>query len=171
MTEERDLIKLARRAIERFVCEGIILSPPKVLSDEMKPRAGTFVSLHCSGELRGCIGTIEPSCANIAAEVIANAISAATRDPRFPPLCPDELADLDISVDVLTEPEPISSLEELDPKRYGVIVRSGTRRGLLLPDLQGIETAQQQVEIALRKAWIAPDEPYRMYRFEVIRHC
>ncbi len=170
MTEEHDLVALARRAIERFVCDGVILSPPEALSDEMKQRAGTFVSLHCGGELRGCIGTIEPTCANVAAEIIANAISAATRDPRFPPMDREELADLDISVDVLTEPEPISSLEKLDPKRYGVIVQKGSRRGLLLPNLEGVDTARQQVDIALRKAWIDPDEPYRMYRFEVIRY-
>jgi AmmeMemoRadiSam system protein A len=170
MTEEHDLVALARRTIERFVCDGIILSPPEILSDEMKQRAGTFVSLHRGGELRGCIGTIEPACANVAAEIIANAISAATRDPRFPPMDRKELADLDISVDVLTEPEPVSSLEELDPKRYGVIVQKGSRRGLLLPNLEGVDTARQQVEIALRKAWIESDQPYQMYRFEVIRY-
>jgi AmmeMemoRadiSam system protein A len=170
MTEEHDLVALARRTIERFVCDGIILSPPEILSDEMKQRAGTFVSLHHGGELRGCIGTIEPACANVAAEIIANAISAATRDPRFPPMDRKELADLDISVDVLTEPEPVSSLEELDPKRYGVIVQKGSRRGLLLPNLEGVDTARQQVEIALRKAWIESDQPYQMYRFEVIRY-
>jgi AmmeMemoRadiSam system protein A len=170
MTEEHALVKLARRTIERYVRDGVVIEPPKVLSDELARRAGTFVSLHRGGELRGCIGTIEPVCANVAAEIIANAISAATRDPRFPPLRPDELADLDISVDVLTEPEPVSSLEELDPKRYGVIVQKGSRRGLLLPNLEGVETAQQQVTIALRKAWIDPDEPYHIYRFEVIRY-
>ncbi len=170
MTEEHDLVALARRAIERFVCDGVILSPPEALSDEMKQRAGTFVSLHCDEELRGCIGTIEPTCPNVAAEIIANAISAATRDPRFPAVCREELTNLDISVDVLTEPEPISSLEELDPKRYGVIVQKGSRRGLLLPNLEGVDTPRQQVTIALRKAWIDPDEPYQMYRFEVIRY-
>ena len=170
MTEEHALVKLARRTIERYVRDGVVIEPPKALSDELARRAGTFVSLHRGDELRGCIGTIEPVRENVAAEVIANAISAATRDPRFPPVRPDELADLEVSVDVLTEPEPISSLAELDPKRYGVIVQSGSRRGLLLPDLEGVDTARQQVASALRKAWIDPDDRYQMYRFEVIRH-
>ncbi|MCD6518986.1 MAG: AmmeMemoRadiSam system protein A [Anaerolineae bacterium] len=170
MAEEHPLVQLARRAIESYVREGVVIRPPKELTEEMKRRAGTFVSLHRHGQLRGCIGTIEPVRANVAEEVIANAISAATRDPRFSPLRPDELEDLEISVDVLSEPEPISSLAELDPKVYGVIVESGRRRGLLLPDLEGVDTPEQQVAIALRKAWIDPTEPYRMYRFRVERY-
>jgi len=136
----------------------------------MQTRAGAFVSLHKGAALRGCIGTIEPTQPTLAHEVIANAISAASRDPRFAPLTPDELGELDISVDVLEPAEPISSLDELDPTTYGVIVERGRRRGLLLPDLEGIDTPQQQVNIALRKAWITPDEPYRMYRFRVTRY-
>ena len=101
----------------------------------MEQQAGVFVSLHKSGALRGCIGTIEPAQPNVAQEIIHNAISAATRDPRFPPVRPDELNDLEISTDVLGEPEMITSLDELDPKRYGVIVEKGYRRGLLLPNL------------------------------------
>jgi AmmeMemoRadiSam system protein A len=122
--------------------------------------------------LRGCIGTIEPTQANVALEVIQNAISAATQDPRFPPIVPEELADLDIKVDVLGEPEPVDGLEELDPKRYGVIVKSARdwRRGLLLPDLEGVDTVESQVDIARRKAGIRPDEPIELYRFEVVRY-
>lgn len=170
MVEEHPLVQLARKTIEAYVTKGTIIRPPEQLTEEMRKRAGVFVSLHKFGELRGCIGTIEPVQANVAEEVIANAISAATRDPRFTPVRPEELPDLEISVDVLTEPEPISSLAELDPKIYGVIVESGRRRGLLLPDLEGVDTARQQVDIALRKAWINPNERYKMYRFRVVRY-
>jgi len=136
----------------------------------MKQRAGTFVSLHKRGALRGCIGTFEPTCPNVAEEIIQNAISAATRDPRFPPVQDSELDDLEISVDVLSPPEPVESMAELDPERYGVIVESGWRRGLLLPDLEGVDTAEYQVEIARRKAGIGAHEPVQLYRFEVKRY-
>jgi len=137
----------------------------------MQGRAGTFVSLHDSqGNLRGCIGTIEPRQPTVAQEVIQNAISAATRDPRFLPVQPEELEGLDVKVDVLTEPEPIDSMDQLDPKRYGVIVESDWRRGLLLPDLEGVDTVEYQVDIAMRKAGIRPGEPMQLYRFEVIRY-
>jgi uncharacterized protein (TIGR00296 family) len=106
----------------------------------------------------------------VAQEVIQNAVSAATRDPRFPPVQPEELEGLDIKVDVLTEPEPIDSMDQLDPKRYGVIVESGWRRGLLLPDLEGVDTVEEQVDIAMRKAGIRPGEPIKLYRFEVKRY-
>jgi AmmeMemoRadiSam system protein A len=137
----------------------------------MQGRTSTFVSLHDRrGNLRGCIGTIEPQQPTVAQEVIQNAISAATRDPRFPPVQPEELEDLDVKVDVLTEPELIDSQDQLDPKRYGVIVESGWRRGLLLPDLEGVDTVEYQLEIAMRKAGIRPDEPIELYRFEVKRY-
>lgn len=170
MAEEHPLVQLARRTIVHYVQQGLTIEPPQDLAEEMKPRAGVFVSLHRRGDLRGCIGTIEPQQANVAQEIITNAVSAATHDPRFPPLAPEELDDLEISVDVLTEPEPISSPDELDPKAYGVIVQSGARRGLLLPDLEGVDTAEQQIDIALRKAWITRGEPYSLYRFRVIRY-
>jgi AmmeMemoRadiSam system protein A len=165
------LVQLAKQTIEKYVREGKTIKPPSDLSPEMRGRAGTFVSIHDKkGNLRGCIGTIEPARSNIAEEVINNAISAASQDPRFPPVKPRELDDLDIKVDVLTEPEPISGLEELDPKRYGVIVKSGWRRGLLLPDLEGVDTVKYQVEIACRKAGIGLNEPKQLYRFEVKRY-
>ena len=165
------LVKLARQTVEKYVREGKMIQPPADLTPEMKERAGTFVSLHDKhGNLRGCIGTIEPAQANVAEEVIHNAISAATRDPRFSPVRPQELDRLDVKVDVLTEPEPISGMDELDPKKYGVIVESGWRRGLLLPDLEGVDTVRYQVEIACRKAGIRPDEPKQLYRFEVVRY-
>lgn len=167
---EHPLVQLARRAIAAFVTRNEKIEPPDDATPLMQTRAGAFVSLHKGAALRGCIGTIEPTQPTLAHEVIANAISAASRDPRFAPLTPDELGELDISVDVLEPAEPISSLDELDPTTYGIIVERGRRRGLLLPDLEGIDTPQQQVNIALRKAWITPDEPYRMYRFRVTRY-
>jgi len=165
------LVELARNTIESYVREKRTIKPPEQLVPEMQGRAGAFVSLHDSrGNLRGCIGTIEPQQSTVAQEVIQNAISAATRDPRFPPVQPEELESLDVKVDVLTEPEPIDSMDQLDPKRYGIIVESGWRRGLLLPDLEGVDTVEYQVDIAMRKAGIRPDEPVQLYRFEVKRY-
>jgi len=163
------LVRLAKETIESYVRDGTI-PQPKELTPEMRERAGVFVSLKVGGMLRGCIGTFDPLKANVAEEVIANAISSATRDPRFPPVTPGELADLEYSVDVLTEPEPVTSEAELDPKRYGVIVESGGRRGLLLPDLEGVDTVGQQIEICRSKAGITPHEPVKLYRFEVSRY-
>ena len=165
------LVQLARQTIEKYAREGKTVQAPAELPPEMQGRAGTFVSLHDkTGSLRGCIGTIEPTRSNVAEEVIHNAISAATRDPRFSPVKPKELDGLKVKVDVLTEPEPISSLDELDHIRYGVIVDSSGRRGLLLPDLEGVDTVEHQIEIACRKAGIGLDEPKTMYRFEVKRY-
>jgi AmmeMemoRadiSam system protein A len=172
MTDLHPLVQLARDTIENYVRQGKTIQPPEKLTPEMEKQAGTFVSIHKHGMLRGCIGTIEPTQANVAQEVIQNAISAATRDPRFPPVMPEELADLDIKVDVLGEPEPVDGLEELDPRRYGVIVKSARdwRKGLLLPDLEGVDTVEYQVSIARRKAGIMSDEPIELYRFEVVRY-
>jgi hypothetical protein len=163
------LVRLARETVETYVTEGKTLEP-KELSSEMKEMAGVFVSIHKFGELRGCIGTFEPAERNVAMETIANAISSATRDPRFPPVAPNELKDLDYNVDVLTSPEPVKSQGELDPKQYGVIVEAGFRRGLLLPDLEGVDSADYQIDICRQKAGIAPDEPVKLYRFEVKRY-
>ena len=169
--EMHPLVELARRTIEAYVREGKVIQPPKDLAPEMQGKAGTFVSLHDRlGNLRGCIGTIEPTQPNIAQEIIQNAISAASRDPRFSPVKANELDGLDVKVDVLTEPEPISGPEELDPKRYGVIVESGWRRGLLLPDLEGVDSVDYQIDIACRKAGIRPNESKQLYRFEVKRY-
>jgi len=165
------LVQLAKQSVETYIRSGKTIEPPADPSPEMQGQAGTFVSLHDrSGNLRGCIGTIAPTQPSIAEEVIQNAISAATRDPRFSPVKAKELEGLDYKVDVLTEPEPIAGPDQLDPKRYGVIVESGWRRGLLLPDLEGVETVEYQIEIACRKAGINPDEPKQLYRFEVKRY-
>jgi hypothetical protein len=164
------LVRLAHEAIDAYVKEGRIIQPPAAPTPEMQEQAGVFVSLHKGGELRGCIGTFEPSRRNVAEEIIINGISAAMRDPRFEPVQEEELKDLDISVDVLTAPEPIESKEQLNPKKYGAIVQRGARRGLLLPDLEGVDTAEQQIDICCRKADIAPNEKVRLYRFEVKRY-
>jgi AmmeMemoRadiSam system protein A len=164
-------VGLARLALESYIKKGEVITPDEGLPEEMLfQRAGTFVSLKMDGQLRGCIGTIASTTENIAREIISNAISAGVRDPRFYPVTPEELEHLEYSVDVLGQPEVIQSMDELDVKRYGVIVRSGGRSGLLLPDIEGIDTPQQQVTVALRKAGISPGEPYVMERFEVIRH-
>jgi len=167
---EHPLVQLARKTIETYLKEDKIISPPEELTPEMKEKAGAFVSLHRHGQLRGCIGTFVPTTENVAQEVIRNAIESSTRDPRFPPLTEEELEDLEISVDVLSEPEPVSSIADLDPKKYGVIVKSGWRRGLLLPDLEGVDTPEEQIAICRRKAGIGEDEPIELFRFKVRRY-
>ncbi|MDW7739653.1 MAG: AmmeMemoRadiSam system protein A [Bacillota bacterium] len=162
--------RFARMVLKEYLADGIIPQLPAVLPDEYKVKSGVFVSLKKEGQLRGCIGTVEPVRENLASEIIANAISAALRDPRFSPVCREELADLVISVDVLSPMERIKSISELNPKKYGVLVRSGMKTGLLLPDLEGIDSAEDQVDIARRKAGITRDEPVELYRFTVTRY-
>lgn len=163
------LARLARTTVETYVKEGKTPQPEE-LTPEMKEKAGVFVSIHKSGELRGCIGTFEPTRKNVAEEIMANAVSSATKDPRFPPIAPNELEHLSYSVDVLTKPEPVESQDQLDAKKCGVIVECGMRRGLLLPDLEGVDTVDQQISICCQKAGISPDEPLKLYRFEVKRY-
>ncbi|MBN2058295.1 MAG: AmmeMemoRadiSam system protein A [Candidatus Saganbacteria bacterium] len=167
---ESPIVQLARQTIESYVKTGKLPELPKDLSLELQKKAGVFVSLHKKGELRGCIGTFQPTAGNVAEEVRRNAIESATRDPRFPPVTANELADLEISVDVLSEPEPVASVKDLDARRYGVIVQSGAKRGLLLPDLPGVNTPEEQILICRRKAWIEPEEPIELFRFEVHRY-
>lgn len=167
---EHPLVQLARKSIETYLKEGKVIDPPAELSSEMKQKAGVFVSLHRKGQLRGCIGTFAPTADNVAGEIIRNAIESSTRDPRFPPMQADELSELEISVDVLTDPVPVKSRAELDAKKYGVIVKSGGRSGLLLPDLSGVNTAEEQIAICRRKAWINDNEPVELFRFEVRRY-
>jgi len=161
---------LAKETVETYIRTGKRPKPPAELTPEMKEKAGVFVSIHKKGELRGCIGTFEPQERNVAAEVIANAVSSATRDPRFPSVSVGELKDLDYSVDVLTKPEPVEDESQLDPKKYGVIVECGWRKGLLLPDLEGVDSAEYQIDICRQKGGIGPEEPVRLYRFEVKRY-
>ncbi len=164
-------VKLARSAIEHYVIDHRKMRIPEDIDKEMTQRkAGAFVSIHKKGRLRGCIGTIMAVRENLAAEIIENAISACSRDPRFDPVKADELKDLEINVDVLGEIEDIDSKDQLDVKRYGVIVSCGNRRGLLLPDLDGVDSIDEQINIAREKGGIRADEDYKLSRFEVIRH-
>jgi MEMO1 family protein len=163
------LVKLAKKAMEAYVRERKVYQPEEI-SPEMKEEAGVFVCIKKAGDLRGCIGTFEPTQRNVAEEIVANAISTATSDPRFDPVRADELKSLDYTVDVLTQPEPVSGIDRLDPKKYGVIVESGYRRGLLLPDLEGVDTVEEQIEICRQKGGIGPNDPVKLYRFEVKRY-
>lgn len=169
---EDEFVSLARQTVETYISRRQIIATPRDLPEVMyADKAGAFVSLHIKGELRGCIGTIAPTMDCVAEEVIHNAISAATRDPRFPEIRRDELPMLEYSVDVLGDPEVVSSVEELDAKKYGVIVSKGHRRGILLPDLEGVETVERQIGIAKQKAGIPDeDDDIMIQRFEVIRH-
>jgi len=170
-TPSEALPKLARRAVETFVRTGSHITQATRLNGPLAERAPCFVSIKTKeGDLRGCVGTIEPTKPNLAAEIAANAVSAATLDPRFPPIREPELEHLVYSVDVLLPAEEAQP-EELDPKVYGVIVEdeASERRGLLLPDIPGVDDVEKQVEIAARKAGIGPAEPVRLFRFKVER--
>ena len=164
-------VKLARLSLETYVRTGKRLSAlPDGLPDALtQAQAGAFVSLHVRDSLRGCIGTTAPTTDSVAWEIVRNAVSAGTRDPRFAPVRADELDKLEYSVDVLGTPEPTTAAE-LDVKRYGVIVSCGARRGLLLPDLDGVDSVEQQIDIARQKGGIGARECYALERFEVVRH-
>ncbi len=170
--EHHPLVQLARAAIEAYVREGRVLLPDEAPAPVDDERAGVFVTIHTrsTGELRGCIGTIQATETSLAQETIRNAISAATRDPRFPAMSAVELAGVEIDVSVLHAAEKIESIDELDPQQYGVIVQCGHRRGLMLPAIAGIDDAEMQVDIARQKAWIAPDEKVDLHRFRVDRY-
>ena len=166
-----EYVKLAISAINKYIKDKERLTRPNNLPKEMiEEKSGVFVSIHKFDKLRGCIGTFLSVQSCIAEEIINNAISASTQDPRFSPIKEDELPYLDINVDVLSKPEDISSKDELDVKKYGVIVSSGFKRGLLLPDLEGIDDIDTQVSIAMQKGGIKEGEPIKLQRFEVIRH-
>lgn len=168
--EESAVVKVAREAIQEYVKHGSVSRNEELEGKIGDRRAGAFVCIKKKGQLRGCIGTIEPQAENLAREIQNNAVSAATRDHRFPPVGEEELPDLEYSVDVLEEPEDIPDESKLDPREYGVIVRSGLKSGLLLPDLEGVDTPEQQVNIAKMKAGILPGEPYKIQRFKVTRY-
>jgi AmmeMemoRadiSam system protein A len=162
-------VKLARRTVEQVVKGGMVDTAPEIISQLDVPK-GVFVSIKKNGQLRGCIGTVEPKKANATYEIAANAVEAAMRDPRFEPVEEGELDELEYSVDVLASPEPIRGKEELNPAVYGVVVKAGLKKGLLLPDLPGVETAAQQVAIAKQKAGIGKGEQVKLYRFKVTRY-
>lgn len=164
-------IELAKTTIEEYVKTGKVSPIPKEIPDDMKKSAGVFVSIKKEGQLRGCIGTLLPASENIYTEIVRNAIASATRDPRFPPIHESELSDLEYSVDILSPPEPIKSLDELNPKKYGVVVVKGWQKGLLLPDIEGVNTVGEQLRIAKLKAGIDPfDLNVEIYKFKVERY-
>ena len=167
--------RLARLNLNYYFNNGRLLTVDELINSNyddisklLNDKKGVFVSLKINGDLRGCIGTTEPTTNSIAEEIINNSISAALNDPRFSPLRKEELMDIDISVDLLYPPEK-TTFEELDSKKYGVIVSCGHRRGLLLPNLEGIDTADKQVAIAMEKGGIMPNENYSLERFKVER--
>ncbi len=170
-SNEDEYVRLARLSLEHFVKTGKPASIPNNLPTELiENKAGVFVSLKKHGNLRGCIGTISPVTNSVAEEIMRNAISACSEDPRFDRVEPNELEDIVYSVDVLSPAEPITSTQQLDVTRYGVIVTSGYKRGLLLPNLEGIDTVEQQISIAKQKAGIKQGEEFSLERFEVVRH-
>lgn len=168
---ESAFVRLARQALETYVREGRKLEVPELLPEEMKKQAGCFVSIKQAGRLRGCIGTISPVHPSIAEEIIQNAIAAGTEDERFFPIEEEELENLTYSVDILLPEERVTELSQLDPKRYGLIVTNGHSSGLLLPNLEGVGTVEEQIAITKEKAGIAQeDQNVTMYRFEVVRY-
>lgn len=167
---ESPVVRLARQSLEHYYATGKVLEETDIeLPPDLPARAGVFVTLKKDGQLRGCIGTTAPTTPSLQEEIIANALKAAREDPRFDPVDGAELPELAISVDVLGEPEKVAGLQDLDPEKYGVIVSSGVRRGLLLPAIEGIHTSEEQVDIARRKAGIGPHEPVKLERFTVTR--
>ena len=166
---ESYILNLAKEAVETYVKEKRVITPQNI-PEELKRRAGVFVTIKKHGELRGCIGTIQGTQPNIAYEIVQNAISSATQDPRFPPVREEELPYLEYSVDILNPPERVTNISQLDPKVYGVIVERGWQRGLLLPDLEGVDTVEEQLRIASLKAGLSLDEVENIYRFTVTRY-
>ena len=170
MLKKEDVPELAKKTIENYILYGEMYDIDKKLAEEVKREAGVFVTLKKNGKLRGCIGTIRPTQKNIVAEVQKNAISAAEHDPRFPSLEEDELNDIDYSVDIIGEMEKVASKDELNPEKYGVMVKGDHKSGLLLPDLEGVDTVKEQLSIARKKAGLNKDEEIEIYRFEVKRY-
>jgi len=181
------LVDLAKKAVENYISESKIISPPSKLPEEfLNKKSGTFVTIKKNDELRGCIGTYLPTKKNIVKEVIDNAIAAATEDYRFGPIQKEELPYLSYTVYILNEPELVKDIKELDPKKYGIIVKtvpissSGdvvfdghfvAKTGLLLPDLEGIDTIEKQISIACQKGGIDPArEKILIYKFTVEKY-
>ncbi|MBR0075265.1 MAG: AmmeMemoRadiSam system protein A [Synergistaceae bacterium] len=167
------IVKLARETVKRLLNnENLPDNGNEIVASPLwNERSACFVSIKTKdGELRGCIGTLSPIQKTLDKEIIANAVSASTRDPRFPPMKKEELSNVIFSVDVLSEPEPIENINQLNPKKYGVIVSKGYRRGVLLPDLEGVDTAEQQIQIASMKAGIYDLDGIKLERFTVTRY-
>lgn len=162
-------ISLAQESIHHYLNHHEKLSCPEPLTKDMESRSGAFVSIKKLKQLRGCIGTLEPCEPNLAMEIIENSLKAALHDPRFSPVTAEELQDLTYSIDVIRPLEKISSVEELDPHTYGLVVRSNGKQGVLLPDLEGVDSAEEQIQICRAKGKIPEDDPVEMYRFKVDR--
>ena len=165
-------VSLAKSAVESHIKEGKVMAPPKDLpKDFLEKKSGVFVTIEKDGALRGCIGTFLPTKENIAQEILDNAVAAATEDYRFGPIQTDELNSLSYTVYILNEPEPVKDIKELNPKKYGIIVKSGMKSGLLLPNLEGVTTAEEQIAIACQKAGISPEEEkIAVFRFTAEKH-
>ena len=164
-------VALAKKVIEEYISSKKLPQPPEEVPADMKHQAGVFVCLKTGNNLRGCIGTFLPTSENLYEEIARNALAAATEDPRFSPLREDELQALQYSVDVLSLPEEVKGISELDPKKYGVIVIKGARKGLLLPDLDGVDTVEDQLRITKMKAGVDPlDDDVQLFRFSVERY-
>lgn len=170
MSMHSHAVNLAKESLTYYIEEGQVLPLPQAVPEELKKPAGVFVSLKKGGKLRGCIGTFLPTRKSAAEEIIHNAVSAGTQDPRFMPVTQEELGELVVSVDLLEAPEAVAGLGDLNPGKYGVIVKSGPKTGLLLPMLEGIDTPEEQVAIAKEKAGIIPGEEVALYRFTVTRY-
>ncbi|ADO77777.1 AmmeMemoRadiSam system protein A [Halanaerobium praevalens] len=170
MNEKKVILYLARKAVEKYIISGEELEiNEKQLPEILKKEAGVFVTLKKDGNLRGCMGTFRPVQKNAAYEIISNAMTAAENDPRFPELRKEELTEISISVDILSEPELVNDQEQLDPQKYGILVKGGHQTGLLLPNLEGIDTVEKQLDIAKRKAGLKGSIEVDIYRFTVSR--
>ena len=170
MLKEKDIPLLAKKTVEDYVLHGKMEEIEEDLSEELQRKAGTFVTLKKNAKLRGCIGTVKPTQKNVAEEIQKNAISAAEHDPRFSAVRPEELDELEYSVDVIGEKEKVDDLSQLDPEKYGILVKGGHQSGLLLPDLDGIDSIEKQITVARKKAGLGPEADIEIYRFPVKRY-
>jgi len=168
-TSPHPYVSLARESIHHYLSHHEKLSCPSPLSNDLKSRSGAFVSIKKLHQLRGCIGTLEPCEPSLAMEIIENALKAALHDPRFSPITSDELQDLTYSIDVVRPMEKVSNASELDHKVYGLVVKSNGKQGVLLPDLEGVESIEEQIQICRGKGRIPDDAPIEMHRFRVER--
>ena len=168
-TSQHPYVSLAQESIHHYLNYSEKLSCPNPLSNDLKSRSGAFVSIKKLKQLRGCIGTLEPCEPNLAMEIISNALKAALHDPRFSPVTQGELLELTYSIDVIQPLEKVSSTAELDPSRYGLVVKSNGKQGVLLPDLEGVDSTEEQIQICRAKGKIPDDETIEMYRFKVER--
>lgn len=163
-------IILVIETIRYFLETGKILPCPTIVPDELNVKAGTFVSIKKNKRLRGCVGAILPQTENLAKEIIRNTVSAASRDPRFSPIVKSELSELSFTVDVLAKPEKVKSFDELDCKKYGVVIKNGDRQSILLPNLEGVETVQKQIQVCREKAGLEYNVPLEIFRFKSLRY-